>query len=84
MPSPRLFAGTLTRFWAPAPAANRTLPPTETTPESGCSRPAIERSVVDLPHPDGPNRVNSSPGLTVKLTSFTANTRAGASPLVAD
>ena len=32
MPSPRLLAGTLTCFCAPAPAANNTLPPTETTP----------------------------------------------------
>ena len=63
MPSPRLFAGTFTRFSAPAPAANSTVPPTETMPESGCSRPAIDRSVVVLPHPDGPNRVNSSPSL---------------------
>ena len=76
MPSPRLLAGTFTRFCAPAPAANNTLPPTETTPESGCSRPAIDRSVVDLPQPDGPSRVNNSPGSTLKLTSLTAKTLA--------
>ena len=81
MPSPRLLAGTFTRFCAPAPAANNTLPPTETTPASGCSRPAMDRSVVDLPQPDGPSRVNNSPGSTVKLTSLTAKTLARLSPL---
>src|SRR3954468_5300720 len=54
MPSARLLAGTLTRLSVPGPAANNTLPPTDTTPESGRSRPAIDRSVVDFPQPDGP------------------------------
>src|SRR5690348_5454587 len=77
IPSPRRLAGTFTRFFPVPPAANNTLPPTDTTPESGCSRPAIDRNVVDLPQPDGPSRVNNSPGSTLKLMLLTANTRAG-------
>jgi hypothetical protein len=71
------LAGTFTRFCAPAPAANNTLPPTDTTPASGCSSPAMDRNVVDLPQPDGPNSVNNSPGSTLKLTSLTAKTLGG-------
>src|SRR5579883_929891 len=46
-------------------------------PEVGCSRPAIRRSVVVLPHPEGPTRVSSSPGATVRLRSRTAATPFG-------
>jgi hypothetical protein len=31
-------------------------------PESGCSNPAIMRSVVVLPHPEGPSSEKNSPG----------------------
>jgi hypothetical protein len=61
MPSPRLLAGTLIRFTS-FPPANSTAPSTDIRPESGCSRPAIARSVVVFPQPDGPRRVNISPG----------------------
>src|SRR5438105_2620304 len=46
--------------------------PTYTRPSSGCSKPAIIRSVVVLPQPDGPSSVSSSPGSTSRLTSLTA------------
>ena len=36
-------------------------------PSSGNSNPAIIRSSVVLPHPEGPNREKNSPGLIVKL-----------------
>ena len=38
-------------------------------PGSGCSRPAMIRSKVVLPEPEGPNRATSSPLATVRLTS---------------
>jgi hypothetical protein len=48
-------------------------------PESGRSSPAIDRSVVVLPQPDGPSSVNMAPSGTSMLTSSTASTRGGAS-----
>src|SRR5688500_14414769 len=36
------------------------------------SNPAIMRSSVDLPHPDGPTRIISSPSPMSRLTSLTA------------
>ena len=36
------------------------------------SSPAIMRSVVDLPQPEGPSRTMNSPSATVKETSSTA------------
>ena len=39
---------------------------------SGSSSPAIRRSMVDLPQPDGPSRTISSPFSTAKETSSTA------------
>ena len=33
-------------------------------PELISSSPAMERSAVDLPHPDGPTRTMNSPSLT--------------------
>ena len=38
-------------------------------PGSGCSRPAMIRSRVVLPEPDGPSSATSSPVATVRLTS---------------
>src|ERR1700716_3805778 len=38
-------------------------------PRSGFTKPAIDSSVVVLPHPLGPSSVNSSPSATLKLTS---------------
>ena len=39
---------------------------------SGSSRPAITRSSVVLPDPDGPRSATSSPVATVRLTSSSA------------
>ena len=36
-------------------------PPSSTRPSSGSSKPAISRSVVVLPEPDGPSSVKNSP-----------------------
>src|SRR6516225_1587961 len=41
-------------------------------PNEGSSRPAIMRSVVVLPQPDGPRRTKKSPSATVKDASCTA------------
>src|SRR5262245_63145144 len=47
-------------------------PPIEIVPAVGCSNPAIQRSVVVLPHPDGPSSTTISPAAMRKLTSSTA------------
>src|SRR5260221_9300671 len=41
-------------------------------PSSGRWKPAIDISVVVLPHPLGPSRVRNSLSRTLKLTSFSA------------
>src|SRR6266508_1097684 len=46
-------------------------PAMRTVPESGASRPAMSRSVVDLPHPDGPSSTASRPDAAMKLTLST-------------
>jgi len=43
-----------------------------TSPASGRSNPATRRSVVVLPHPEGPRRLKNSPLSTFRLTSRTA------------
>jgi len=48
-----------------------TRPPIEIVPEVISSRPAIERSAVDLPQPDGPTRTMNSPSLISRLRSST-------------
>src|SRR5712691_1297249 len=48
--------------------------PTLISPARGRSRPAIERSVVVLPQPLGPSKVNSFPSGTSKVTSCAALT----------
>src|SRR6476646_389547 len=53
-------------------------PPRKIRPAVGSSRPAIMRSVVVLPQPDGPSRQKNSPSLTVKVESFTATKSAKA------
>src|SRR6478736_7991132 len=53
-------------------------PPRKIWPRVGSSRPAIIRSVVVLPQPDGPSRQKNSPSLTVKVESFTATKSAKA------
>jgi hypothetical protein len=47
-------------------------PPITTRPASGYSRPAISRSTVDLPEPEGPSSVVMVPTGTEKLTDSTA------------
>src|SRR5215475_11695420 len=47
-------------------------PPSRMRPEVGSSRPAIMRSVVVLPQPEGPSRTKNSPFSTTKLESLTA------------
>src|ERR671932_790407 len=49
-------------------------PPSRTRPSSGCSNPAITRSVVVLPEPDGPSSVKNSPSPTASETPSTATT----------
>ena len=49
-------------------------PPISTRPADTASNPATMRSVVVLPQPEGPSRVTSSPGATVKDTRSTAVT----------
>ncbi len=43
-------------------------------PVSGCSRPAISRSAVVLPQPDGPTMTMNSPSAISRLKSWTAST----------
>src|SRR3954464_3856882 len=49
-------------------------PATSISPDVGFSRPAMERSVVVLPQPDGPSSVNSLPSGTSNETSCAAFT----------
>src|SRR5256885_6237306 len=51
-------------------------PATSMSPDVGFSRPAMERSVVVLPQPDGPSSVNSLPSGTSNETSCAALTTA--------
>src|SRR5580693_7046885 len=54
------------RFWVTSSPASRM------RPEDGSSSPAIMRSVVVLPQPDGPSRQKNSPSSTMKVESCTA------------
>ena len=47
-------------------------PPTRSVPSSTSSSPAIMRSVVDLPQPDGPSSEKKLPAGTVNEMSRTA------------
>src|ERR1700756_1762931 len=76
MPKLRLLGATKIFF----AAENMSLPATSISPALGRSRPAIERSVVVLPQPDGPSRVKSLPSGTSKLTSCAARTSVPRSP----
>src|SRR3954453_22414166 len=49
-------------------------PPSRIRPASGRSKPAISRSVVVLPEPDGPSSVKNSPSPTRRSTLCTATT----------
>src|SRR3954467_416785 len=48
-------------------------PSTSTLPAEGATRPAIIRSSVVLPQPDGPSRETNSPEATARSTSATAS-----------
>ena len=48
--------------------------PMRTSPDVMVSTPAIMRSSVDLPQPDGPTMTQKWPSGTSKLTPFTAST----------
>ena len=45
-----------------APGREMTRSPTRISPASGAMNPAISRSVVVLPHPEGPSNETNSPG----------------------
>ena len=47
-------------------------PPRVMVPEVGATKPAIMRSVVDLPHPDGPKSEKNSPSRTWRSMPDTA------------
>src|SRR5829696_7990378 len=47
-------------------------PPIRTSPDVGCSRPAISRSSVVFPQPDGPRRTRYSPSVVARSRSSTA------------
>src|SRR5580704_19343843 len=53
-------------------SAVTSLPPMQMRPLDTCSRPAIRRSVVDLPQPDGPSSTTSEAAAASKLTLSTA------------
>ena len=52
-------------------------PPMATVPPETCSSPAIIRSVVDLPHPEGPTSTMNSRSAIRMLKSSTARTPPG-------
>src|SRR6185369_14090773 len=56
MAQPRCAAETALTFWPSMPMA----------PEVGDSRPAMTRSSVDLPQPEGPTNTTNSPSFTDK------------------
>ena len=77
--SPTLIIGNSARLWntmlqgrrfAGTPRTER--PRMRISPALGSSKPAIMRTSVVLPQPDGPRIEKNSPGLTTKLTSSTA------------
>src|SRR5262245_7229701 len=70
MPMSRRAVGTFLR----RPALNTVSPPSTIVPAVGCSRPATQRNVVVLPHPELPSSVKNAPVGTSKLTPSTAAT----------
>ncbi|MNT26382.1 hypothetical protein D3C72_1619530 [compost metagenome] len=57
---------------SPGPSVVTSRPPMKIEPEVGDSSPAIMRSVVVLPQPEGPRMVVSVPTGTSKLMPLTA------------
>src|SRR3954449_5116714 len=54
-----------------------TSPPIFSSPLEMSSSPAIMRSAVDFPQPDGPTRITNSPSAMSRLRSFTASKPSG-------
>ncbi len=54
-----------------------TASPILSSPSVMSSSPAIMRSAVDFPQPDGPTRITNSPSLISKLMSRTASKPSG-------
>ena len=63
------FSGATTRL-----GADNGAPFISIVPAVGLMKPAIIRSVVVLPQPDGPSSETNSPSCNVRLTSCTAGT----------
>src|SRR3954471_16412368 len=68
MPMLRKRGGTC----SPRSGAATSSPPIEIMPAVGCSSPAMQRSVVVLPQPDGPSSTTISPAAIRKVTPSTA------------
>ena len=51
--------------------------PINISPSEMSSRPAIIRSAVDFPHPDGPTRIMNSPSSIKRSIAFTASVPSG-------
>src|SRR4051812_48332019 len=56
-------------------SARKFSPSSDTWPSSGLSSPAMTRSSVVLPEPDGPSRARNSPGSARSETPFSAGNR---------
>ena len=55
------------RFHGTTPVTS--LPPTSSSPAWCRAKPAMRRSSVDLPEPEGPRMAKNSPGSTVSVMS---------------
>ncbi len=60
MPTSRFQGGSGATSW----------PSSSTRPVWACAKPAIRRSKVVLPQPDGPRKAKNSPGWIDSATSF--------------
>ena len=58
-----------------ADKARKSSPSSRTSPASGASSPAMARSNVVLPEPEGPSRARNSPGSARRETPFRAGKR---------
>jgi len=63
-----------TRRWR-GEMARKSSPSSRTDPSSGISSPAMARSSVVLPEPEGPSRARNSPGSARSETPFSAGKR---------
>ena len=66
MASPRSEAGTFVTRW----------PSIRISPPLTCSRPAMMRSSVDLPQPEGPTNTTNSPSCDGEVDAMNASSRA--------